>query len=140
MSGGQCRDCPQDTFSDGHTCIPCKRGLSSRPGSSKCTPTPSKRPYPRSRQGLLACTLSGFAKCRIMTGSAVFECVDTQNTLDSCGGCVGLKNDNENTGRDCSTIENADVVRCSKGRCVVDKCRNGYKVGMGDDSCVLSVS
>lgn len=73
-----------------------------------------------------------------MTGSFAFECVDTQNALDSCGGCVGPESDNGtgNTGRDCSAIENTDKVRCGKGRCVVDKCRNGYKVGIGGDSCV----
>ena len=72
-----------------------------------------------------------------MSGSAGFECVDVRNKLDSCGGCVVLGDEVQTNGRDCSAIEHADAVRCSHGRCVVDKCLGPYEVSPTQDSCVL---
>ena len=49
--------------------------------------------------------------------------MDTDNELESCGGCVN--NDSQNGeinavgGRDCSAIPNVDAVRCTKGNCVI---------------------
>jgi len=46
------------------------------------------------------------------------------------------ENEMESIGRDCSTIDYADIVRCSKGRCVVKKCQDAYRVSRTRDSCI----
>jgi hypothetical protein len=73
-----------------------------------------------------------------MSGSGIFECVDTQNSLDSCGGCVRFGDNQGGGGRDCSTIANVDAVHCQKGHCVVDKCRANFKVSVAGDGCVAT--
>jgi hypothetical protein len=70
-------------------------------------------------------------------GSEQFECIDIQNSLESCGGCVDVGADSD--GQDCSAIRNADDVRCSHGQCEVLKCRANYEVSVTKDSCVLSL-
>ncbi|KAJ7187958.1 hypothetical protein C8R46DRAFT_1053178 [Mycena filopes] len=70
-----------------------------------------------------------------MAGSGSFECVDTQNSLESCGGCVGAPS---STGQDCSAIPDVDAVSCSKGRCLVTACHGNMTVSALGDSCVDS--
>lgn len=41
-----------------------------------------------------------------------FECLDTMNELESCGGCASI-----GEGQDCSAIKGAWNVGCEQGRC-----------------------
>jgi len=65
--------------------------------------------------GLSACPISAFG-----TG---FECVDTQEELENCGGCNSL-----GEGQDCTAIPGVAGVGCSNGKCVVLSCGEGYRM------------
>lgn len=73
------------------------------------------------QKGYEACPISGVFWG--VVNARTYECVDTQNDLESCGGCVD--NDSANGernikgGRDCSAIPNVDSVRCVRGQCVI---------------------
>ncbi|KAI0633385.1 hypothetical protein C8Q77DRAFT_1259496 [Trametes polyzona] len=73
-----------------------------------------------------------------------YECVDVQNDLESCGGCVAHDSPfGERTaggGRDCSAIPNADGVRCVDGACVIAKCEHGYVLSPDGENCVDSLA
>ena len=51
------------------------------------------------------------------------ECVDVQNDLESCGGCVAddspFGGRTADGGRDCSAIPNVDSVSCKAGKCLI---------------------
>ncbi|KAJ6478715.1 hypothetical protein C8R47DRAFT_983803 [Mycena vitilis] len=68
-------------------------------------------------------------------GSTQLECIDVQNSLESCGGCVEFGT--ESTGQDCSAITNVADVRCSHGSCEVLRCRANYEISVNSDSCVV---
>ncbi|KAJ7155109.1 hypothetical protein C8R46DRAFT_911118, partial [Mycena filopes] len=134
--GTKCYDCPRNFYGAGGFagCLPCPRGKQSSPGSATCTasPSPSHRHTRAAPQEVMACP--AFQQlCPVMTGSKSFECVDTQSSLESCGGCVGAM---PSTGQDCSVIPNVNAVSCSMGRCVVTECRKNYVVSAEGDSCV----
>ncbi|KIO28221.1 hypothetical protein M407DRAFT_22554 [Tulasnella calospora MUT 4182] len=77
----------------------------------------------------------GFTACPRYSGRGGFDCVDTENDPESCGGCVGL--DGEGTGTDCTATKGASVTRCVKRSCVVDSCRKGWVKSIDGTSCVL---
>ncbi|KAJ7045802.1 hypothetical protein C8F04DRAFT_1066235 [Mycena alexandri] len=136
--GRSCNNCPRDTYGAGglSQCAICPFGTSSVAGSSSCTPNPlpSHRAQPR-EQKILSCPLY-HALCPVMAGSGTFECVDIQNSLESCGGCVG---GSPSTGEDCSAIPGADAVSCTNGRCAVTQCRGNLTVSLRSNSCVAAV-
>ncbi|KAI0823168.1 hypothetical protein BC628DRAFT_1520755 [Trametes gibbosa] len=73
------------------------------------------------------------------------ECVDVQNDLESCGGCVGpdgasLQGGAGGGGRDCSAIPDVDSVRCRRGVCVIGRCARGYSLSLDGARCVHSLS
>ncbi|KAG8918544.1 hypothetical protein FRC01_001804, partial [Tulasnella sp. 417] len=59
----------------------------------------------------------GLDACPRYSGRGGFDCVDTENDPEACGGCIGL--DGRGTGKDCTAIEGASVTRCVKRSCVV---------------------
>ena len=88
-----------------------------------------------------------------------YECVDTMNDIDSCGGCVNGDspdgNRNHLGGRDCSAIPNVDVVRCIRGTCRIGqypeppkklqshffptgKCAPGYDLSSDGSRCIFA--
>ncbi|KAL5532270.1 hypothetical protein ACEPAF_5839 [Sanghuangporus sanghuang] len=81
-------------------------------------------------------------------GRITTECVDTQNDLESCGGCMVappspfLSYDYEyvkrhqQMGVDCSSLEGVTDVSCYYGRCVVQVCEVGWMVAPSGDHCV----
>ncbi|KAF8595531.1 hypothetical protein BDV93DRAFT_548787 [Ceratobasidium sp. AG-I] len=69
------------------------------------------------RRTTLTCPY-GQTRCEVMFGRGGWECVDTQKSLDTCGGCDG----------DCSTLEGTNEVGCAKGHCVIKSCAKGYKL------------
>ncbi|KAG8785049.1 hypothetical protein FRC12_018029 [Ceratobasidium sp. 428] len=129
-AGNTCRQCGANTYSSGDQCSPCPNGQSSPPGSSSCGPQPSKRAV----QPLFdtCSSMPGYQRCPVWSSGGGSECVDTFNTLDSCGGCVGP--DDSFTGKDCSAIPNVDKVGCERGQCKVVSCREGY--APADGACV----
>ncbi|GAA6033404.1 hypothetical protein JCM8097_006734 [Rhodosporidiobolus ruineniae] len=67
----------------------------------------------------------------VMLGSGGFECIDTAQALDSCGGCASL-----GEGQDCTAIRGAAGVGCDAGKCVVFSCESGWKPSLRGDKCV----
>ncbi|KAA1468242.1 hypothetical protein DENSPDRAFT_857172 [Dentipellis sp. KUC8613] len=72
---------------------------------------------------LTACPISGL--------SSAWECVDVQQELESCGGCVI-----GGEGQDCTAIKGAWNVGCEQGSCKVYTCMNGYKLSSDNKTCV----
>ncbi|KAJ9098752.1 hypothetical protein QFC21_004400 [Naganishia friedmannii] len=65
----------------------------------------------------------------------LYECIDTQSDLESCGGCIfpdPAAKDTTSQGVDCSAISNVKDVSCEKGKCNVKSCEEGYYVA---DNC-----
>ena len=64
-----------------------------------------------------------------------YECVDVQNDLESCGGCVmddsPFGERTADGGRDCSAIPNVDAVTCRRGECVIRECPVARNVCVG---------
>ena len=58
-----------------------------------------------------------------------WECLDTANDLESCGGCIG------NGGVDCSDLPGADQTSCQSGHCVISTCLRGYNLST-DGHCL----
>ncbi|KIO28222.1 hypothetical protein M407DRAFT_22555 [Tulasnella calospora MUT 4182] len=79
---------------------------------------------------------NGFDACPRYSGRGGFDCVDTENDPESCGGCVGL--DGEGSGTDCTAIKGVSVTRCVKRSCVIDSCRKGWVKSLDGSSCVLA--
>ncbi|KZV77714.1 hypothetical protein PENSPDRAFT_679253 [Peniophora sp. CONT] len=55
--------------------------------------------------------------------SSDYECVDTAQDVQSCGGCSSVNSD-----FDCTAIEGSWNVGCEKGACRVYSCQAGYKL------------
>ncbi|KAG8915447.1 hypothetical protein FRC01_003653 [Tulasnella sp. 417] len=79
---------------------------------------------------------NGLTACTRYAGRGGFDCVDTENDPESCGGCVGL--DGEGDGTDCTAIKGVSVTRCVKRSCVIDSCRKGWVKSIDGSSCVLA--
>ncbi|KAI0041584.1 hypothetical protein FA95DRAFT_1459022, partial [Auriscalpium vulgare] len=76
----------------------------------------------------------------VTRGSAGFECLNTNKALDSCGGCMYpspflLESQQGPKGTDCSRLPNVLDVGCSAGRCLVERCKPGFKVSLSGDAC-----
>jgi len=87
----------------------------------------------------LRCERRGHQMCPIMSGRGGFECVDVQNDLESCGGCVGEPDgslDYDLSGVDCSALPGVDRVRCVEGNCHVDSCAPSWRKSKHADHCV----
>ncbi|GAA5836066.1 hypothetical protein JCM9279_002183 [Rhodotorula babjevae] len=75
--------------------------------------------------------LSAVETSSMMGGSGGYECIDTTEALDSCGGCAST-----GEGMDCTKIRGAAGVGCSAGTCVVFSCKTGYRPSLSGDRCV----
>lgn len=73
--------------------------------------------------GLNACPIPGLS-------SGDYECIDTANELESCGGCAS-----EGKGQDCTLIEGAWNVGCDQGSCAVYTCAGGFQVSLDGKTC-----
>ncbi|GAA6001907.1 uncharacterized protein JCM10292_005969 [Rhodotorula paludigena] len=67
----------------------------------------------------------------VMAGSGGYECIDTNEALDSCGGCAST-----GEGQDCTKIRGSAGVGCSEGRCVVFSCQPGWKPSLSGSKCI----
>lgn len=76
--------------------------------------------------------------CRI-PGQYGYECVDTTQDLESCGGCPhGDYGTGEITGKDCTAIEHVGrrgSVSCQAGTCSVQKCEPGFVPSADGSHC-----
>ncbi|KAG8964073.1 hypothetical protein FRC05_004300 [Tulasnella sp. 425] len=79
------------------------------------------------------CT-KGFEACPRFSGRGGFDCVDTENDPEACGGCPS--DDGQGSGTDCTAIKGVSVTRCVKRSCVIDSCRKGWVKSLDGTSCV----
>jgi len=75
--------------------------------------------------GLRACPIAGFSG---LTGD--YECIDTTNDLESCGGCASL-----GEGEDCTAIYGGWNVGCVQGNCAIYTCASGFRRSIDGKSC-----
>ncbi len=74
---------------------------------------------------------SGLAACPItVRGGGEYECLDSLNDLQSCGGCASLGTD-----QDCTAIKGARWMGCNLGLCEVYSCRPGWTKVDDGKSC-----
>ncbi|KAJ7162785.1 hypothetical protein C8R43DRAFT_919677 [Mycena crocata] len=109
----------------------CPTGTISNPGRRDADYW-GKRVQKSCQTGWTACGISG-------GGPRDWECVDTHNDLESCGGCpsgVVSSLTGDSTGADCTTIPHVADVSCVAGGCAVHKCLPGFKVADSGDACV----
>ncbi|KDE03141.1 hypothetical protein MVLG_06337 [Microbotryum lychnidis-dioicae p1A1 Lamole] len=69
----------------------------------------------------------------VMGGNGGYECLDTRQALDSCGGCAST-----GEGQDCTKIRGAVGVGCDAGTCVVFSCQSGWKPNSTGSKCIRS--
>jgi len=104
---------PQPTYHYGDYTAPWKRAQKQR-GNSLCpnemTACPVVGPY-----GVLS----------------DYECIDTDQELQSCGGCSST-----GAGQDCTAIRGAWNVGCEYGHCRVFNCMTGYKLAKSGTACI----
>jgi len=67
-----------------------------------------------------------------------YKCVDTQNSLVSCGGCMHGKPSKR--GQDCSEIPGVDAVSCNRGVCDVKSCTKDYTFDPDYRNCSLTAN
>ncbi|GAA5917459.1 hypothetical protein JCM8208_003974 [Rhodotorula glutinis] len=67
----------------------------------------------------------------VMAGSGGYECINTAEALDSCGGCAST-----GEGVDCTKIRGAAGVGCEQGACVVFSCAAGWRPALSGNKCV----
>ncbi|WVQ65348.1 uncharacterized protein L199_003524 [Kwoniella botswanensis] len=81
-------------------------------------------------KGLTACVIPG------LEGTDAWECVDTQNDLESCGGCLhgSYKNSTTAVGQSCQNQKGIKLggTTCQAGKCVNYGCASAYRLVDGD--------
>ncbi|KAH8926702.1 hypothetical protein BT69DRAFT_952269 [Atractiella rhizophila] len=75
---------------------------------------------PRCPLSETACPLNFGSASSSTSGDGGYECIDTSNAVQSCGGCLGRG------GVDCTAIEGVKGVGCEEGVCTVFSCEKGY--------------
>jgi len=81
----------------------------------------------------------GLTACGVLDRSArAWECVDTMNDLESCGGCTAplLVGPTNALGFDCSALVGVADVSCISGGCIVHRCMPGFSVTDDRSSCI----
>lgn len=71
--------------------------------------------------------------CPIPSLQGGYECVDTTQELENCGGCTV-----DGAGMDCTSIAGVSGVGCLSGQCVVFSCTEGYRLSSAG-ACVPSL-
>ncbi|KAI0068368.1 hypothetical protein BV25DRAFT_1911353 [Artomyces pyxidatus] len=77
--------------------------------------------------GLSACPVTGLTN----NVTSDYECIDTQQELESCGGCSSV-----GAGQDCTAIPGAWNVGCAAGSCAVYNCMAGFRLSLDGKSCI----
>lgn len=83
---------------------------------------------------------SGYTACGVYWSSRLtsdaYECVDTKNDLESCGGCSIPLHRGSPLGTDCTSLPGVADVSCMKGSCYVHKCMPGYQLAVDNSMCM----
>lgn len=97
---------------------------------SNCSSQPTAAPSHRKKRSIVGLCPVGAEACPLKRGSfsAGYQCINTQEELESCGGCETL-----GEGQNCNFIMGANAG-CSSGKCVIFSCRKGYKL-QSDGTC-----
>ncbi|KAK9897293.1 hypothetical protein P389DRAFT_55459 [Cystobasidium minutum MCA 4210] len=80
---------------------------------------------------------SGQTACTTVGG---FECIDTDNALESCGGCPQIYDEESSgqaTGIDCTSLPFVDEVYCQNGKCKIVSCISGTRLSDDGTSCIM---
>jgi hypothetical protein len=112
-----------------------------------CIPTPSRQASRRRSVALDRCD-HGLAVCNVSQGkTSVFECVDTQASLERCGSC-----DNDCSAVSLSTslasctmtyasqIQGSDDVTCIAGACHINSCSPEFTLAQNGTECIRTSS
>ncbi|GAA5836413.1 hypothetical protein JCM11251_007074 [Rhodosporidiobolus azoricus] len=67
----------------------------------------------------------------VMAGKGGYECVNTMESLDSCGGCAST-----GEGTNCASLRGVKSSSCQQGACIVFSCQVGWRVSLKGDKCV----
>ncbi|KAK9895237.1 hypothetical protein P389DRAFT_205291 [Cystobasidium minutum MCA 4210] len=146
--------CPgKNTYWNGEKCV-CKPGCWKHGNGDDCEPnTPSHRPEPdvKKKAARLAANMpvwsskhhtrdqdslfcpDSLSACPIPSLQGGYECVDTTQELENCGGCAV-----DGEGVDCTAITGVSGVGCLSGKCVVFSCVDGYRLSSAG-ACVPSL-
>ncbi|KAK8844140.1 hypothetical protein IAR55_006934 [Kwoniella newhampshirensis] len=82
---------------------------------------------------------TGLTPCNVQDYSDTYECIDTRNELESCGGClhgVFQASSPSTVGVDCTAIPGVafGAVTCMDSHCAAFSCKDGFE--MAGNSCV----
>ena len=98
------------------------------------------------------CTGQGASACGVLGTRDGWECIDTMSDLESCasffclfatclfseqsagGGCVIPLGQEAASGTDCSALPGVQDVSCVRGKCVVERCQEGFALLPADNS------
>ncbi|KDQ57894.1 hypothetical protein JAAARDRAFT_206682 [Jaapia argillacea MUCL 33604] len=106
-------------------------------GPTKRTPPSGAPPKRDVRKSAKLLCQPGWSACKPPGGSThVWECIDTQTDLESCGGCPESLDLSGTPGVDCSALRGVHDVSCLHGTCVVHRCKPGYRASSSGTSCV----
>ncbi|KAH9974984.1 hypothetical protein BGW80DRAFT_1487986, partial [Lactifluus volemus] len=102
---------------------------------------PSSVPPPKKKRwvGSGVCAEMGpeWAACGVFGGGArAWECIDTANNLESCGGCALPLTPFTPIGQDCSSLPGVADVACIMGECAVGRCLPGYVPAHDGTHCI----
>ncbi|KAK2459987.1 hypothetical protein APHAL10511_007993 [Amanita phalloides] len=142
--------CENNFTREGDICVcSAPRAICNGICSETCGPFPSS--VPRSKKKLEIKTLAqAKSNCKASEsvcgipgreGSFDFECINIDNSLDSCGGCVAphpFVGQPRPSGKDCSKISNAMEVECIERSCVVHRCKEGFQPNETRGACIRS--
>lgn len=128
-----CAPCEPGTYSSGGgLCTKCADGTVTNPSQSTCTPTSSIQARKRNLGPPKDYCPEGLTACPIAGRQRVWECINTQTNIDSCGGCPG-----DGTGVDCTEFDNFATAACIKGKCSYGCPPN---MNLTSTGCVLDVA
>ncbi|KZO99491.1 hypothetical protein CALVIDRAFT_561349 [Calocera viscosa TUFC12733] len=108
------------------------------PSTATTCPATSQRRARSNAKAKRSCPKFGQKLCPILHGRGGSECVDVENDLESCGGCMDA-DPSLGGGVDCTQISGARDVACRRGKCVVTRCAPGYQVAEDRSTCVASI-
>ncbi|KZT53562.1 hypothetical protein CALCODRAFT_486247 [Calocera cornea HHB12733] len=108
------------------------------PSTATTCPATSQRRARSNAKAKRTCPKFGQKLCPILYGRGGSECVDVENDLESCGGCMDA-DESLGGGVDCTQISGARDVACRRGKCVVTRCAPGYQVAEDRTTCVPSM-
>ncbi|KAH9956649.1 hypothetical protein BGW80DRAFT_1387324, partial [Lactifluus volemus] len=78
-----------------------------------------------------------WAACGVFSGGArAWECINTANNLESCGGCALPLTPFTPIGQDCSSLPGVADVACIMGECAVRRCLPGYVPAHDATHCI----